>query len=646
MSNGSRTTNGSDLPARAIRVMDVLLAAAGVAATAALVLDYGFRDGARPVPLAWLHAAEAAIVVLFVLDRGVRLLLARCKADYVRENGIELALIAVAAVIAAIGYGVEVLGAGTLYVVISQAYVLGKKITRGLHVDLGSPGSGLRLMGLLLGCFAFLCLAGWGLLSLPVATPPLTSGQGKELFPVDAIFTAVSATCATGLSVRDTGLQFTPFGQAVILGLVQLGGLGVMLFGTLLAAYVWKGLGIGSSRALGEMIGADSRVEIGRLVRFVAIWTVVAETAGAALMYPMFLGVPQAGGDPMTPGAAAWYSVFHSVSAFCNAGFSLYDKKGMMAGNLMAGVGEAGWARPLRDHWQVLGVMAPLIVLGGVGFPVLADGGGWVRRVIARLVRRPKGGLARGTAKEPAEWPRLCLHSRVVLWATVWLILIGALGLLLVEPGPRAESDSRHQIGKDASRRADWLDPNNTSRTPLALFQSISARSAGFNTVDLNELSDAGRLWLCGLMLVGGSPAGTAGGMKTVTLVLLLASAWGLLRRRREMEVLQRRLCARLLRKAAAVAVLYLSLVGAMTLALCVLMRDLHLMDLLFEACSACGSAGLSTGITPALSDPAKYAVIGGMFVGRLMVLAVLLALAGKARRAEESDSLENVFVG
>ena len=154
----------------------------------------------------------------------------------------------------------------------------------------------------------------------------------------DALFTAVSATCVTGLVVRDTGRDFTPFGQAVILVLIQLGGLGIMLFGTVLAMWVGKGLTMRGSDAIGRMMGHEGIGRLSRAVKFVVLVTIGFEVIGAIMMYPMFAGARDATGQAMSSGQAVWYSVFHSISSFCNAGFSLYDQ------NMMAGVGEAKWA--------------------------------------------------------------------------------------------------------------------------------------------------------------------------------------------------------------------------------------------------------------------------------------------------------------
>ena len=615
--------------------LNIALAAASLVAIATLILEYG---GFRPVPVprGLLHAVQLVVVLFFVLDRLVRLRLARDPGAYLRQNWVDFGLIGVGLAVLAIGYRfhLEIISAGTLYVIITQGYLFVVLVLRGIGVNLLVAQSRIHPSILFAGSFAVLCLVGSGLLMLPAAT---TSSRG--IWYLDALFTSTSATCVTGLIVLDTGGDFTPFGQAVILLLIQAGGLGVMLFGSVLAMMIGKGLTVRSSTALGEMLGTKRVGELGRTVRFVVLVTLVTEAAGACLLYPMFRGAQQAGLQRYRVAGAVWDSVFHSVSAFCNAGFSLHRA------NMMAGVNE-GWAVPLREHWQMLGVMAPLIVLGGLGFPVLRDcaGFGWAH--LCRFRRLRSGSAAErltGSAR-----PRLTLQSKLVLWASGLLIVWGAVVLLLLEPPlGRRDRVGSHRIERERVRvEADWQEMKSIPRVREALFHSITARTAGFNTIDMAELSDAGKLWLCGLMVIGGSPAGTAGGMKTMTFALLVLTAYCVLRRREEVEVFGRSVSPLLLRKAVTLLVLYAGLVAAVTLLLCVAMRGNDLVDLLFEACSACGTVGLSAGVTAKLTTPAKFVIIGGMFIGRLGPLTLLVALFGRVRPARYSYPAEEVLIG
>jgi len=390
---------------------------------------------------------------------------------------------------------------------------------------------------------------------------------------------------------------------------------------------------------------ADQRGRMKRVALLVVAGTFALEMIGAALLQPMFASVRDSSGRPATAAWAIWSAAFHGISAFCNAGFSLYGR------NMLQGVGEDGWGRPLRDHWQVLGVMAPLIVLGGLGFPVMRDCGRCLvnraGRLLGRVVGRPAGADQQG---------RLSLHSKIVLSTSAALIVAGAAGLLAVEPPPKAMKVvpgviGAHPIGGQpiVVNQADWAHADYSRRAREALFQSVSARAGGFNTIDLGELSDAGKLWLSWLMVIGGSPGGAAGGMKTVTFALLLLTAYCALRRRGEVEAFRRSLPAAVVRKAVTLAVLYLALVSLVTLLLSAGQKvgpRFGFVDLLFEACSACGTAGLSTGVTARLTTLGKLVLVGGMFVGRVGPLALAAAWTTRPRGVDQPYPPESVMVG
>jgi len=618
--------------------MNVVLAATGVAAVAALILEYGFGDR-PPIPRPWLHVVQSMVVAVFVIDRFARLILARDHLRYLRENWADFALMFLAAVV--LGgfthfYG-EVLSAGALYVIVTQVYILVALMIRGVNVNLRFTDSGIHPARLLVGSFVFLCLVGSGLLMLPAAVVDYS-----RWYYVDSLFTATSATCVTGLIVKHTGSYFTLFGQSVILGLIQLGGLGIMMFGTVLAMMVGKTLSLRGSHTLGHMLNTDQVGQIGRVARFVLIATFSLELIGAMLMLPMFLNACDSTGQPLTAGRAVWFSVFHSVSAFCNAGFSLYEK------NMMAGVG-AGWDA-LRDRWQMIGVMAPLIILGGLGFPVLQDLGRYFRSTLARWRRAMRGKWSMDSSPLPPR--RLTLHSKVVLSTTVVLLVWGAVVLWAVETvkAPRPFTPGRDPRGSpSAASNRDWKRMSHLDRAKESIFSSVTARTAGFNTIKMKELTDGGKLWMCGLMTVGGSPAGTAGGMRTVTLAILVLVACSVLRNRSELEVFNRSIAGDVIRKAVTLAILYLGLLLTVTILLSITLTGKEpprLIDVLFEACSACGTVGLSTGVTKLLTEPAKHVVMVAMFVGRLGPLTLLLAMAGKARRTEYSYPSENIIIG
>ena len=618
--------------------LNVALCVAAAAAVAALVLQYGGFDPARlPLSIEALQRIQFAVVGWFILDRLLRLGLARKRGDYLKTHWLDYLLIVLfaAAMLFSSRYASDLVTAGTLFVAISQVYLLATLLIRLASANVKLAGSGLPPSWMLIGSFAMLCLVGSGLLMLPAAVRP---EYGTRWHYPEALFTATSAACVTGLVVVDTGTFLTTFGQAVILVLFQLGGLGIMIFGTLLAMLVGKSLSMRGSETLGEMLGHKHVGDLARVVRFVVLLTLLLEILGAGLLYGLFRNpaVRNAVGQPMQPAQAAWYAVFHSVSAFCNAGFSLYSD------SLMHGA-DGRWPAALREYWQILGVMAPLIVLGGLGFPVLLDVWTYFGAIGRRTLRRFR--------KDPATTdalrrPRLSLHSRMVLLASAGLIVLGSAGLLLLESGRTPDIASRYGQAPAGATGNDWLDLSAAEKLREAVFQSVTARTAGFNTIAPADLSNAGKLWLCLLMMIGGSPASTAGGVKTTTVALAMLAVWCVLRRRNALEAFGRSVHDGLLRKAVTLLVLFLGLVLLVTLLLSVSVRNEHLIDVFFEACSACGTVGLSTGVTNRLTLLGKFVVIAGMYVGRVGPLTLVLALTANVRKVHYSYPAEDVAIG
>ncbi len=417
---------------------------------------------------------------------------------------------------------------------------------------------------LLIASYVALIAAGAALLKLPNATR-------EPLSWLDAFFTSTSAVSVTGLIVVDTATVFTGSGHAILLGLIQLGGLGLMTFTYFFVALFGAGLTLRDRSLLLEYLNEDHVGRVtGTLVAIVAM-TLVFEAVGAFLLWWL------------TPGAGAFVSVFHAVSAFCNAGFSLYS---------------AGLYDPVtRTHVPYQLVIMILIVVGGLGFPVLKNL--WD---CARTFRRP------------VRTVRLTTHTRIVMTTTAALLVAGAVLLFALEPsGPAGAT-----VGECAL---------------TAVFNSVTARTAGFNTVPIEALAAPTAVVLMVLMFIGGSPAGTAGGIKTTTFAVALLNTLHLLRDAgNDLVAFRRRIPSVVANRAFAVALLGLGWVTATTIVLIVLMPRHPPLDLAFEAVSAFATVGLSRGLTFSLTEPAKIVLMLSMLVGRIGILYVALGMVRRSR--------------
>ncbi|MCF7958070.1 MAG: hypothetical protein K9M57_06430 [Phycisphaerae bacterium] len=423
--------------------------------------------------------------------------------------------------------------------------------------------------------FALIITLGSTLLMLPH-----TQRIGRLGF-TDAVFTATSATCVTGLVVCDTGGDFTRLGQSVILALIQIGGLGIMIFGATFAFLIGSQLSLRESVAMQDIMNEQSPGRVGRIAVFICIITFTIELIGVFCLYGMWDGDPVRGGR-------LFQSLFHSISAFCNAGFSL------QADSL---IGQ-------HDYWRVYTVMCPLIIVGGLGFPVLYNLWGMA---IARIKRLLTGKTI------PVKQLRLTLHSKIVLIATACLLL-GGWGILLV---------------LEIVRPDRMAHPLSVVAVLDSLFNAITARTAGFNTMEMNHLSASSKLVMIVLMMIGGSPSSTAGGLKTVTFVVMALAIYATIRRRQQVHIFKRSVPVLIIRRAATFIMLYVMSLWLLTLLLTITEHSLgaDILDLLFESASALGTVGLSTGVTEHLSTAGKWVIIAGMFIGRLGPLGLLVAL-------------------
>lgn len=436
--------------------------------------------------------------------------------------------------------------------------------------------------------FAAAILVGGMLLALPV------SHRGEAVGLLDAIFTAASAVCVTGLTVVDTGSRYSGFGQAVILLLIQIGGFGITTVSTSFFLLLRQSVSISSMEAVSGSFFRHRDVAFGTLLRRVIIWTLAIEAGGAALLFAQE-------SQRLPLAEALWSSLFHAVSAFCNAGF------GLRADNLMSD----------RDNPAIVLPVMVLIVLGGLGFSVLTEVAEWLRRPVRR--RRP-----------------LSLHSKTALTMTAILIAGGALTFAVLERG---------NVLADSS-------PVDTILT--SLFAAITPRTAGFNTVDYGQVTVATLYVTIALMFIGGCPGSTAGGIKATTVAVIFALARARFRAEPYPRLFNRTLPAEVAGKAMIVLVLAFFVVSLAVIALAAVeVSEVSLppttqwsLGLQFEVISALCTVGLTTGITPELTVSGKVLIILLMFVGRLGPLTLAVAISRRKPRPPLRYAEEQLMIG
>lgn len=428
---------------------------------------------------------------------------------------------------------------------------------------------------LIVASFLIVILVGTLLLTLPIA-----SRSGETTAFIDALFTATSATCVTGLVVFDTWTHWNVFGQIIILSLIQIGGLGVITFTTGFTLLLRRKLGLRDIQLATENTGSDT-IHINRLIKMILIFTAAFELAGALLLMLRF--VPQFGLKGM------WVALFTSVSAFCNAGFDVLGFV-MKDGNLIPYVGD-----PL-----VCLTVDALIVVGGLGFIVISDI--YSSRVLPRIHKQA---------------PRhLNFHSSIVLAMTAILIVAGTILFLVCE--------------YDNTLRGMNLG----TKLNASLFQSISPRTAGFASVDIAKEHDFTKIITVILMFIGASPAGTGGGIKTTTFVVLAATVLSVMIGNEETTILKRRIDKSTVYRSLSIFFGAMVVVLATTGIILTADPDVTGIDALFEATSAFGTVGLSASVTQTLSSVSKFFVSCTMFVGRVGPVSLGLALAlHKVRR-------------
>jgi trk system potassium uptake protein TrkH len=436
---------------------------------------------------------------------------------------------------------------------------------------------------LALGFLAVIFL-GTVFLALPIAAK---NGQSIGLF--NSLFTSTSAVCVTGLVAVDTGTTFSMFGQIVLIVLIQVGGLGFMVFATMIMVMLGRRISIKGRMLIRESMNVSSLSDLGNLTKLYLLLSLAIELIGTALLCVRF--IPLYGWKH-----GMWMALFHSVSAFCNAGFDLFGSY-------------ASLTVFSRDPLVLLTV-ASLIILGGLGFSVILE-----------------------TIRNRHGFRSLSLHTRIVLMTTLALLLAGTFFYWMIE-----------------RTNAETLAGCNEGEKVLnAFFQSVTMRTAGFNSFDLSALRDGSKLFSSLLMIIGASPASTGGGIKTTTIATLALLMLSVVRGESEVNVARRRLSDDIARRALAVAILFLTALLTGTLIISLIENGrFPLEDILFEASSAMGTVGVSAIGTPNLSPASKAILLSMMFLGRIgpLTLAVAVAKRQGGIRTVSKYPEERIMIG
>ena len=579
--------------------------ASAMVVTSFVLLFGGFEKELMPREVI-LYTIQVVLLCIFVAEKIIRFSNSSSKIDFWRANWFEIPLLLM--------LGITAIGAGRWFAPSKAEAVEVRHFAVGIYLviqvvaklcrtSVNMAASGKNPTQTLIASFLVLIISGAGLLMLPLAS------TGDNLSFVDALFTATSATCVTGLIVKDTGQDFGLMGQIVILTLIQLGGLGIVVFGAVFALLLGQALSLRESAAMQDLLSTRTLSRIGNMIAFIFIGTILIEAVGTIGLFGMWNDVP--GQVANNIHQQYFYSIFHSVSAFCNAGFSLFDDSFIS----------------YDKSWGVYVVICPLIILGGLGFGVLYDlvttATDRVKRVFKKLFFK-RYRLLMETPK------RLRLQTKIVLSVSACLIVLGMLAILVFE---------RYASGSDSPGKTSVLG---------ALFQSITARTAGFNTVDISATSASSKFILILLMFIGGSPGSTAGGIKTVTLAVVVMTAIAALRKRQEVEMFKRSVRIVVVGRAVTVTLLFLAVLFTATLALSITenTNGFTMSDIMFEASSALGTVGLTTGITASLTTAGKFIIIATMLIGRLGPLTLLAALTFDLKPARYNYPDEAVIVG
>jgi len=560
---------------RTIRISRQVLILAALVALISLLLDYGFY--LSPVTRLTLEFIDVLVGMIFLTDLLVQLIVRRQRWHYVRTNLVKYVLGALLVIqfvmIDLLLYKpifpelyllFKPVYLTKLYLVVIQFYIVGNLIFGFIKLNQRITQIGVSPAQFMLTGFGGLILIGTGLLMLPKATT-------GSIRLIDAFFTATSAVCVTGLIVVDTATAFTRFGQLIILGLIQIGGLGIMTITSFFTLIFGLRLSGRERVLLRDVISVENLSMLGSMLRMIILTTFAIELAGTFFLYWSWVAV-------LPPTEALYVAMFHAISAFCNAGFSTFSD------SLMSTV----------SHVPVNGVVCLLIITGGLGF-------GTLRNLGEVFFRSPS-----------YTTPQLKVQTRLVLLISAILLVSGACLFFALE------------------YHYSLANLSTGEKIIASVFQSVTFRTAGFNTVDFAHLHDSTLVLGMMLMFIGGAPGSTAGGIKVTTIGILIATVISASQGKTRLELFRRTIPNTVLYQALVVITMYLAIVMSVSFLLTVTEHHIRPIQLMFETVSAVGTVGLSTGITAQLSTFGKLLITLTMFLGRVGPFTLALAIGQK----------------
>lgn len=574
------------------KVLDSLLVLFALVAVVTIVLEYGFY--LSPERAVLIYQIDVIILWYFVLQALIRLFINRGHWSYLKSHWFDYMLVLIILFETVLfiknptfrfweffSGGEKIVQLTKIYIIAFQISLILSLLPQAVRLNNKIAALKFRPAQVLMISFLIIILTGTGLLLLPKSV-----NQGNGLSFVDALFTATSATCVTGLIVVDTGHYFSRMGQLIILILIQIGALGLMTYASFFALILRRNMSLREKSMMRDMLNFENMGVISKLMTYTIAVTFIFEIFGATLIFM---------GDHTfsSVGERIYSSVFHSISAFCNAGFSLYSDSFMR----------------FQNNYLVVLTIATLIIIGGLGFPVLMNLSRLSTKFLGRQVR----------------W--LNVQSRLVLGISGFLLAFGTLFFLI----------SEH------NNILSGFEP--FPRLLNAFFQSVTTRTAGFNTLDIGLLSTPTIIIFLILMFIGASPGSTGGGVKTTTLGVLFSGVLSVVRRQNRIELFNRNVTFTVFNRAIVIFFFSVSFI-LLIVTLLTFSENLPFIDLIFETVSAFGTVGLSRGITALLSTTGKLLIISTMYFGRIGALTISLAVATPREKSHYDYPSENVMVG